>query len=64
MAPSKVPAPELYARYTWVKELALKWEDTGEPLDSEDIGTLAKMLNIKHECDDLKSRAGQSGGRF
>ena len=57
-APSKVPPPILYARYTWVKEIGLSWAELGG-IDTDEIGLLAEMLNIVREAEGLKQRVNR-----
>ncbi len=59
-APSKVPAPELYAKLTWVKELGLSWQELGG-VSYEEIGLLAELTNIKYDADRVKDTVAQKG---
>lgn len=54
-APGRVPAPELYAKFSCVKELGISWDAMGG-IEQDEIGLLAEMVNIKVEADGLKSR--------
>lgn len=60
-APSSKPPPEMYVRWTWVKEMGIPWAKAGIP-DSE-IPHLAGLINLKVSADNLKSRKGQKGGK-
>lgn len=59
-APGRVPAPELYARYTCVRELRIPWEALGG-IEPEEISLLVELVNIKQGADSLKSRVASRG---
>lgn len=60
MAPSKVAAPVLYAKLTWVKELGLTWSELGG-IDHLELGLLAELVNIKNEAERIKSKVANKG---
>ncbi len=60
-APGSVPAPLLYARYTWVKELAIPWGETGPPLEYWEITLLVKLVNTANETQARKARVKAAG---
>ena len=60
-APAKCPPPELYCRYTWVREIGVTWDDVGG-IDMEDIPHLAELINVKQEADALKARVARGKG--
>lgn len=55
MAPSKCAPPELYAQWTWIKELGFRWDDLGG-ISEDDIRDLVRLINIEREYSALKSR--------
>lgn len=54
-APGKCPAPDLYCRYTWVKEIGVNWDDIGG-ITVDEVNLLAEMLSLKGEADSIKAR--------
>lgn len=62
-APGAAQPPELFARWTWVRELGLSWDDLGG-LDYGEIGLLTEMVNIKRQAEQVKmSVASTARGR-
>ncbi len=57
-APKAQPPPTLFARWLCVRELQLRWEDTGLPLLGWEIGLLAQLISIWNEAQEMKARVG------
>lgn len=55
MAPGKVGAPELYAKWTWVKEIGLTWREIGG-ISRDEIGLLAEQISVVNEHTAMKQR--------
>ena len=54
-APNAMSPPELFVKYSWVKELGLRWDDVGGITISE-LGLLTELINIYNEAQALKQR--------
>ncbi len=54
-APRVAQAPALWGRYILVKEFCLSWQDTGAPLDMDEIGLVAEMAGIWNEAQRMKN---------
>ena len=55
------PAPELYARYTLVKELCVSWDAVGGEPEAEEIGLLAELVNVQREAQALQDMVRSRG---
>ena len=55
-APSVNPPPILYARFTRVRELGLRWEDTGLPLSSDEVNLLVELVNVARMAGGQRAR--------
>ncbi len=53
-APGGNPPPELFGRYILMKDYSIPWEDTGPPLDMDDIGSIAEMASVWNQAQEQK----------
>ena len=55
-APKVNAPPGLFGRYILMRDYGLGWEQTGAPLDADDIGELMQMVGVWNQAETMRNK--------